>query len=70
MSTAHVESTVNELVNWRMCKKQQMRWSPMSAQLLLHVHTADLNGRLPNYIGLKPAMRIAANDDRHIATAS
>ena len=27
VSTAHVESTVNQLVNWRMCKKQQMRWS-------------------------------------------
>jgi hypothetical protein len=69
VSTAHVESTVNELVDWRMCKKQQMRWSPMGAQLLLHVRTADLNGRLPNYIELKPEMRIAANDDRHIAMA-
>ena len=24
VSTAHVESTVNQLINWRMCKKQQM----------------------------------------------
>jgi hypothetical protein len=29
-----------------MCKKQQMRWSAAGAQLLLHVRTADLNGRL------------------------
>jgi hypothetical protein len=28
VSTAHVESTANQPVNWRMCKKQQMRWSP------------------------------------------
>jgi NADH dehydrogenase FAD-containing subunit len=25
VSTAHLESTVNQLVTWRMCKKQQMR---------------------------------------------
>jgi len=33
-----------------MCKKLQMRWSPMGAQFLLHVRTAILNGRLPNYV--------------------
>src|ERR1700687_4803945 len=27
ISTAHVECTVNQLINWRMCKKQQMGWS-------------------------------------------
>src|SRR5690606_14028414 len=27
VSTAHVESTVNQLINQRMCKKRQMRWS-------------------------------------------
>jgi hypothetical protein len=56
VSTTHVESTVNQLVNWRMCKKQQMRWSAAGAQLLLHVRTADLNGRLGHYVG-----RAAAN---------
>jgi hypothetical protein len=50
VSTADVESTVNELVNWRMGKKQQMRWSPTSAQLHLRVRAADLNGRLPDYV--------------------
>jgi len=49
VSTAHVESTVNELVNWRMAKKQQMRWSSLGAQHLLHVRTAMLNGRLDGY---------------------
>jgi len=24
VGTAHVESTVNQLINWRFCKKQQM----------------------------------------------
>jgi hypothetical protein len=28
VSTAHVESTVNQSINWRMCKKHQMGWSP------------------------------------------
>jgi hypothetical protein len=27
ISTAHVESTFNQLINWRMCKKHQMGWS-------------------------------------------
>jgi hypothetical protein len=31
ISTAHVECTVNELINWRMCKKQKMGWSPLLA---------------------------------------
>jgi hypothetical protein len=40
ISTAHVESTVNQLINWRMCKKHQMGRSRAGAQLLLHVKTA------------------------------
>jgi hypothetical protein len=44
VSTAHVESTVNQLINWQICKKQQMRWSASGAQPLLHVRTGDLNG--------------------------
>ena len=51
ISTAHVESTVNRLINWRMCKKQQMGWSRAGAQYLLHVKTAIINGRLERYTG-------------------
>lgn len=69
VSTAHVEPTVNELVNRPMCKKHQMRWPPMDAQLLLHVRTADLNSHLANYVGLEPEMRIVPNDDGQIAMA-
>lgn len=58
ISTAHIESTVNSLVNWRMSKKQQMRWSPLGAQHLLHVRTAILNDRLHRYTGL-PAKEAA-----------
>jgi hypothetical protein len=51
ISTAHVESTVNQLINWRMCKKHQMGWSRAGAQYLLHVKTAIINGRLDRYTG-------------------
>jgi hypothetical protein len=50
-STAHVESTVNQLINWRMCKKPQMGWSRAGAQQLLLVKTAIINGRLDRYTG-------------------
>jgi hypothetical protein len=50
-STAHVECAVNQLINWRMCKKQQMGWSRAGAQYLLHVKTAIINGRLDRYTG-------------------
>jgi hypothetical protein len=47
-----VESTVNQLIIQRMCKKRQMRWSRSGAQFLLNVRTAQLNGRLERYTGL------------------
>jgi len=37
ISTAHVESTVNQSINWRFCKKQQMSWTRAGAQGLFHV---------------------------------
>ena len=50
-STAHMESTVNQLINWRICKKQQMGWSRAAVQYLLHVKAAAINGRLEQYTG-------------------
>jgi len=35
VGTAHLESTVNQLINWRFCKKQQMAWTKAGAQALL-----------------------------------
>ncbi len=52
IATANIESTVNQLINQRMCKKRQMRWSRLGAQLMLHVRTAHLNGILERYCGL------------------
>lgn len=46
ISTAHVESVMNHLVNHRLSKRQQMRWSPEGAHYLFQVRAELLNGSL------------------------
>ena len=46
ISTAMAESAVNQVVNARMCKCQQMRWTPRGAHLLAQVRCAVINGDL------------------------
>jgi hypothetical protein len=46
ISSAFVESAVNQVVSKRMVKKQQMRWTPKGAHLLLQVRTTMLNDEL------------------------
>jgi len=46
ITTAFVESTINQVVSKRMVKKQQMRWSQHGAHLLLQVRTRVLNDEL------------------------
>ncbi len=46
VSSAIAESAVNQVVSKRMVKKQQMRWSPRGAHLLLQVRTRVLNDDL------------------------
>jgi hypothetical protein len=46
ISTSRAESTVNQLVNARMNKRRQMRWSPRGAHHVLQVRAAVLDGRL------------------------
>lgn len=46
ISTAFAESAVNQVVSKRMVKKQQMRWTPRGAHLLLQVRTRVLNDQL------------------------
>jgi hypothetical protein len=55
ISSSRAESTVNQLVNARMNKRRQMRWSPRGAHRLLQVRTAVLDGRLHG-----PLLRAAA----------
>ena len=45
ISTSRVEGTVNHLVNARMNKRRQMRWSPQGAHRVLQVRAAVLDGR-------------------------
>jgi hypothetical protein len=44
ISTAPTESAVHRLLHRRMTAKQQMRWSPRGAHLMLKVRTAAMNG--------------------------
>ncbi len=46
ITTAFVESTVNEVISRRMVKKQQMRWTKKGAHLLIQVRTQTLNDDL------------------------
>lgn len=70
ISTAFVESAVNEIVAKRMNKAQQMRWSKATVQAFLDVRTAVLNDTLEDafcqrYAGFRPA-----NDDKALPQAA
>src|SRR3712207_2133430 len=70
ISTAFVESAVNEIVAKRMTKAQQMRWNRVTVQPLLDVRTAVLNDALEDafrqrYPGFRPA-----NDDQALPEAA
>jgi hypothetical protein len=70
ISTAFVESSVNEIIAKRMNKKQLMRWSRATVQPFLDVRTAVLNDTLVDafrhrYPGFRPA-----TDDEAVALAA
>lgn len=46
IATSGAESIVNSLVNVRMNKRRQMRWSPRGAHRVLQVRAAVVDGRL------------------------
>ncbi|MCZ6831216.1 MAG: ISKra4 family transposase [Gammaproteobacteria bacterium] len=63
ITTAFVESTVNEVVAKRMVKKQQMQWTQIGAHCLLQTRTAVLNGELRDHFkAWYPELRVGAND--------
>lgn len=66
ISTAFVESAVNEVVAKRMVKKQQMQWSPEGAHALLQTRTATLNGELHRCFKRWYPAFPAANDHREL----
>jgi len=55
ISTAFVESTINQVVSRRFVKKQQMQWTLRGAHLLLQTRTKVLNENLKS--GQRPALR-------------
>jgi hypothetical protein len=44
ISTGFVESTVNQVISKRFCKRQQRPWTPRGAHLLLQIRTRVCNG--------------------------
>jgi hypothetical protein len=46
---------VDQFVDWRMEKKQHMRWTRCGAQMLLHVRCALINGELGKYTRWSPS---------------
>jgi hypothetical protein len=46
ISTGFVESTVNQVIRRRFCKKQQMQWTKRGARLLLQTRVKTLNQEL------------------------
>jgi hypothetical protein len=70
ISTAFVESSVNEIIAKRMNKKQQMRWNRATVQPFLDARTAVLNDTLEDAFRRRhPGFR-PANNDEAIALAS
>ena len=49
ISSASAESVMNHVINRRMSKKQQMRWSVMGAHFLLQARVEMLEGRLVDH---------------------
>jgi hypothetical protein len=70
ISSAFVESAVNEIFSKRMIKKQQMRWNRWTVQPFLDVRTAVLNVTLRgSFRRLYPAFQ-ADNDNRSTLVAA
>jgi hypothetical protein len=70
ISTAFVESAVNEIVAKRMNKKQQMRWNRTTVQPFLDVRTAVLNETLEDAFRHRyPGFRSANNNQARSAAA-
>jgi len=70
ISTAFVESAVNEIVARRMTKKQQMRWNRMTVQPFLDVRTAVLNDTLEDAFRHRYPGFHSANDDQALSAAA
>jgi hypothetical protein len=68
ISTAFVESAVNEIVSRRMVKRQQMRWNRFTVEpfLTVRVHVLNATSRMPSGTGIAP-FRPAPNVEKVLA---
>ena len=65
-----MESAVDEIIAWRMAKRQQMRWSRATVQPFLDVRTAVLNDTLADAFRRRhPGFRPRPANDDHKLTA-
>ena len=70
VSTSVVEPTVNRLVNCRMNKRQQMRWSPAGAHNLLQIRAGVFNDAL-DLVRISEAVPMpTANDELALHAAA
>ena len=70
VATSFVEGAVDEIIAWRMTKKQQMRWSRAMVPFFLNVRTAVLNSTLENVFRRRHPSFHPTNDDRRTAAAA
>ena len=70
ISTAFVESSVNEIIAKRMNKKQQIRWNRATVQPFLDVRTAVLNDTLEDAFRHRYPDFRSANDDDVVTLAA
>jgi hypothetical protein len=70
VSTAFVESGVNEIIAKRMNKKQQMRWTRTTVQSFLDVRTSVLNDQLQDAFRHRDPGFRPTNDDQVLSEAA
>lgn len=70
ISTAFVESAINEIISRRMIKKQQMRWTRWTVQPFLNVRIAVLDGTLESSFRQRYPNFRPANDMGPISAAA
>ena len=71
ISTSFVESAVNQLIDKRMSKSQQMRWSPAGAHALLQVRAELVDGKLREaFARWYPAFATHNDHDESLALAA
>ncbi len=71
ISSAFVESAINEVVSRRMVKKQQMRWTRPGAHNILQLRTKTLNNELRDiFKGWYPGMANVEDKESRLASVS